>query len=101
VHLFRQGHSLFYSVVSLLAIFILAFYYILSCFSVLRETYSSSEQICPNYDMNLILGLFGIIIFAVSKLIAHVETLLYDRYADTSSNIVLLVRSDHNGVMKF
>jgi hypothetical protein len=55
---------------------------------------------CRNYDMNLILGVFCSIIFAVWKLITHVGTLLYDRYADTSANIVLLVSSEQNDVMK-
>jgi len=82
------------------AIFVLAVYFILSSFSVSRETYSSSEQICPHYDMNLILEVFCSITFTVWKIITHVETILCDRYAGTSSNIVLLVSSEHNDVMK-
>ena len=96
----QQGHSPIQLVVRLLAIFILAVYFILYSFSVLRETYCSSEQTCPNYDTNLILGVFCSMMFAIWKIVTHVETLLYDPYADTSSNIVLLVSSEHNDIMK-
>jgi len=51
--------------------------------------------------MNLILGVFCSIEFAVWKIITHVGTFLCDRYTDTSSNIVLLLSSEHNDVMKF